>query len=268
MDFEQHNAFLSFPLQNPEMSTNGQGLKDALRPMIYMSQLLSLTFFYRKQISQFHLIGFYRIVILTLLLSCLVHEVVSMQYWMTQVTGLHAMLVFLETWSRWLTLIANYLLHISNNTRINNTLAALIDLPISTNQSLNERLFRFQIYHMVLNSILIVCYMVTGHDLLWQNENYKWYTSSMYIFTEFYITFSNIQFVELLFVVREYFKVLNDHLKKCSFSGPEETRTLLFIVTDAYRRHNALDVAKFRKLHLSLCCISQKLNQSYNLQVI
>ncbi|KAL0277299.1 UNVERIFIED_CONTAM: hypothetical protein PYX00_004639 [Menopon gallinae] len=105
---------------------------------------------------------------------------------------------------------------------------------------------------------------------MWININHTWYTSAIYILTEFYIGFSNIQFVGILYAIRKYFKTVNEHLRKCTFgvSTLRDCRTFLFIIESSQKQDGLFDIIKFRELHLNLSCICLKLNQCYTVQIL
>lgn len=251
---------------NSKIRTGSSG---TFKPIVVVSQVLGVTFFYEAHLQHYKLIIVYRIIVLGILIGCMVHEIPTIRYLISKLTSFHSLLAFAEHWSRWVILIVNYLINVKNSKKINNTVSLLLSLPVGINKATSKKIISFQIFVIILNLFLITGYMGIGHNVMWENKNYKWYTSIIYIVAEFYLTIANIQFVGFLFAIREYYKLLNEHLKKCNFSGNtlRQFRTLLFMVDASFRRDDVFDVAKFRELHLNLFCISLKFNKCYSLQV-
>lgn len=200
----------------------------------------------------------------------MVHEMPTIQYLISKLTSFHTLLAFAEHWSRWIILIVSYLINVKNNRKINNTISLFLHLPIGINAHTSKRIHFFQIFLITINLFLITGYMTIGHNVMWKNGNYKWYTSIIYIIAEFYLTIANIQFVGFLYAIREYYKLLNEQLKKCcciSANTLRQFRAFLFVVDASYRRDDIFYVAKYRELHLNLFCISLKFNKCFSLQV-
>ncbi|KAL0277298.1 UNVERIFIED_CONTAM: hypothetical protein PYX00_004638 [Menopon gallinae] len=259
-------AFVYCSFGRTDEKMNGSDLQasvmKSVQPLVKLSQVCGITYF-NKKIRRKKMIIAYRAFIMLILLSCLVHEIPTIRYWVGKNKKLHAMLTMVETSLRWMILLINSVRNISCNGEINEIICNLTMLRVSFSKKSLRRIYRFQILQLVFNVIILSCYMIIGHHFVWKNVNNKWYTSLIYIITEFYIAFGNIQFVSFLFLLREYYKKLNAGLMDLK-KGIKLGRWSIGYDTE----HAIKQIRECRHSHLELFSVAKKLNKCYSIQVL
>lgn len=149
----------------------------------------------------------YRCLVLSTFIACVVHEVPTMQFWVTNVSSLHSILALVQVFLHWSVLLINFILNWRSSREINTTVDNLLSLSIILPQTAIRQLCKIQMAHFALNGVVCVIYHIIGNALVWENENYAWYTTIIYVASEYHIGYSNILFVQLVLLLREHFKV-------------------------------------------------------------
>lgn len=237
-----------------------KGALASLKPIIFLSQISGITYF--RGINKWIIL--YRILILLILGLCLMHEIPTVAFWIGGSKSLHAVLTAFETSLRWTLLFFNNMVTAFRNSKINQVLDNLNKLKLDVEESAWKRAYRFQIFMVCFNLFLISSFMVLGHHFIWYNINKRWYTSIIYIFTEYYIALGNMQFSAFAYLFGEYFKTFN---QKFLSTGKSAINHGPLYLPNFEENYFAQQLKDLREKHLRLSYLTSELDNCYTIQV-
>lgn len=234
-----------------------------------VSQVMGVSFPEKTLEKRYKLILLYKTIMLSALILFLINEIPTMTFWTSTTEGIHGMLALLETRLRWFAVIANFILNGFSNPKINSVIATLTEVPLTLKRREYQRIFKFQLFIFSSTFLFLVPFYSLGLDVLWLNPYYAWYSSAIYIISEFHTGVSNIQFVIILFVIKKYFKTLNETLGEYKFKSKMSKRheNLMFFVVRNYQTDDVGKIVNFRRIHMTLVDSCLKTNKCFSLQV-
>lgn len=245
------------------------GVEELILPIMTISQIMGTTYYKKTLENNKKKIFLYRIIILSFIIMVLVHEIPTMIFWTRNTEGIHAILAFMETRLRWGVVIINLIVNSGRNGKFNEVVEELTNTELNVYDD-KKKITWFQIFILSSTLTLLICYMCLGVDVLWINPYYHWYTSSVYIITEFYTGFANVQFVVVLFVIKKHLTALKEDIRNSDFklmNGSKKKDVMVFFVCSKFKRDDIGEIVKFRQIHMNLMNVCYKTNDCFCIQV-